>query len=45
MTCPICDGDGVFLGALGDLDHYSCRDCGMQFSVETPPDEGEEENW
>jgi transposase-like protein len=29
--CPICNGDGVFMGGLGNLAHYRCRDCGGEF--------------
>lgn len=32
MNCPICDGLPIFLGTLGSLDHFSCRNCGMGFS-------------
>lgn len=31
--CPACGGDGVELGALGSLMHYTCRDCGIGFSA------------
>ena len=30
--CPECDGPAEPLGALGNLMHYRCRDCGAQFS-------------
>jgi len=30
--CPVCGGPGVPLGALGRLEHYRCRDCGMDFN-------------
>lgn len=33
-SCPMCHGAGVSLGALGDLNHYKCRDCGMYFHDE-----------
>jgi transposase-like protein len=29
--CPLCPGQGVFLGALGLARHYRCRDCGITF--------------
>jgi tRNA(Ile2) C34 agmatinyltransferase TiaS len=32
--CPVCDGPGMFLGSLGNRDHFRCRDCGMGFSHE-----------
>ena len=28
-TCPACHGPTIFLGKLGSLDHYRCRDCGI----------------
>jgi len=34
-TCPACDGPGAYLGTLGRLDHWRCRDCGAQFSLPT----------
>lgn len=27
--CSICGGPSVFLGKLGSLRHYRCRNCGM----------------
>lgn len=30
--CPTCGGPGEELGGLGNLMHYRCRDCGMDFS-------------
>lgn len=31
--CPSCDAsESVYLGTLGLRDHFSCRDCGMQYS-------------
>jgi hypothetical protein len=33
-SCPICCGDGVLLGRLGNVTHYRCRNCGMQFAKE-----------
>jgi len=30
-TCPACGGEGILLGALGNLVHYRCRNCGAQF--------------
>jgi hypothetical protein len=39
-TCLVCDGPLIYLGRLGDLDHYRCRNCGMEqnISVETTDD-------
>ncbi|HUX15740.1 MAG TPA: hypothetical protein VMW52_04660, partial [Phycisphaerae bacterium] len=31
-TCPLDGGDGIPLGGLGNLMHYRCRACGMNFS-------------
>ncbi len=35
-TCPECGGQGVALGTLGYLLHLRCRDCGADFSVDSP---------
>lgn len=33
MNIDICDHHDVkFLGTLGTVDHYRCRDCGLEFS-------------
>lgn len=30
--CPVCiSGDTFFLGRLGTVDHFRCRDCGWTF--------------
>lgn len=29
--CPICQGEGSFLGALGRAHWFRCRNCGMEF--------------
>ena len=36
--CPACGGPGQFLGTLGTLDHFTCRNCGIPFhrTEETP---------
>jgi hypothetical protein len=31
--CPACGGPGMELGALGNLTHYRCRNCGMEFNI------------
>lgn len=31
VLCPICEGEGLFLGNMGSFAHFSCRDCGMAF--------------
>lgn len=47
-SCPVCGGDGQLLGQLGNLTHFRCRACGMDFNQhvsENPSDlipEGEE---
>lgn len=33
MPCPCCGGMGVLLGTLADLDHWTCRQCGAEFST------------
>jgi tRNA(Ile2) C34 agmatinyltransferase TiaS len=35
--CPACDGPGFLLGGLGNLTHYRCRDCGVDFSRKARP--------
>lgn len=35
-TCPVCGGQGVALGTLGYVLHLRCRDCGIDFSVDSP---------
>lgn len=30
--CPLCAGPGISLGLLGSREHFSCRNCGMEFS-------------
>jgi len=32
VYCPICDGNGVYLGALGKREYFRCESCGMEFS-------------
>jgi tRNA(Ile2) C34 agmatinyltransferase TiaS len=34
--CAECGGPGIALGTLGYLLHLRCRDCGMDFSVDSP---------
>jgi hypothetical protein len=38
MMCPMCNGDGVVLGALGKLTWERCRQCGMTFSGDRDDD-------
>jgi hypothetical protein len=42
-TCPLCDGQLLYLGQLGRRIHYRCRDCGMECSqdvADTYDDDG-----
>lgn len=32
LLCALCGGALRFLGALGELLHYRCRNCGGEFS-------------
>lgn len=32
MTCRKCSGPMVYMGVLGGLDHYRCRNCGSEES-------------
>lgn len=32
LKCGLCGGLLVFLGLLGDLAWYRCRDCGLEYS-------------
>ncbi len=32
--CPVCEGPPVHLGTLGKIEHWTCRNCGMQYSTE-----------
>jgi hypothetical protein len=34
--CQMCGGPLGFMGALGQLEHYRCRNCGAEFSVRKP---------
>lgn len=34
--CPLCGGPGVALGTLGYILHLRCRDCGEDFSTDSP---------
>ncbi len=31
-ACPTCEGPGRLLGALGNVTHYRCRDCGIDYN-------------
>jgi hypothetical protein len=31
--CSFCGGDLAYLGTLGTLEHYRCRNCGMEFNT------------
>jgi tRNA(Ile2) C34 agmatinyltransferase TiaS len=30
--CPMCSGDGVYLGSLGTREFFRCQSCGIEFS-------------
>ena len=32
QECPLCEGGLIFLGALGNKNHFRCRDCGSDCS-------------
>jgi len=31
--CPVCQGEGCYLGTLAILQWFRCRQCGAEFSV------------
>ena len=31
VLCPLCAGDGEFMGILGRLTYYRCIHCGAEF--------------
>ena len=44
-TCPCCDSDAaVFIGTLGSLDWFRCRDCGDDFSAARNDDEDDSDD-
>ena len=43
MYCKLCGGEGEFLGQLGNSEWYRCRNCGIEFYIETDKDEDEDE--
>ena|SRR3990167_3081301 len=30
LSCPACDGPLVYFGTLGILQHFNCRNCGLE---------------
>lgn len=34
QICPLCGGPLVYLGPLGNLEHFRCRNCGAECSHE-----------
>ncbi len=44
LYCSLCGGPLMLLGKLGYLKHYTCRDCGMQFSRGKPPGSPKKKN-
>lgn len=53
FECELCGGMLVFLGQLGMVEHFRCRDCGMMYSVDAsseladdcPPLTCDHEHW
>lgn len=35
--CPVCNGRLIFLGTLGKIDHYRCRNCASDAHSYSPP--------
>jgi hypothetical protein len=31
VICPVCYGVGLFLGIMGNDEHFQCRHCGIGF--------------
>ncbi len=43
-NCPACDGPGIFIGQLGNLAHFKCQHCGIEFhTIDVPESYCEEE--
>jgi rubredoxin len=40
--CPMCGGQSVELGRLGNLTHYRCIQCGWIFAKESEDDDGKD---
>jgi len=32
LVCPCCDGEGAYMGSLGDSSWFRCRHCGMEYT-------------
>jgi len=43
IECFACSGHSNFMGSLGDLDWYRCRNCGFEQAQQTTPEDSEEE--
>lgn len=39
VSCPVCDGQGAILGALGRLLWFRCIQCGIEFNVSNSQEE------
>lgn len=37
LECSACGGPLVVLGTLGRLEHFRCRNCGLERSRDTKP--------
>ena len=42
--CLACGGEGAFLGALGNREHFRCTSCGIGFSQVAAPRQEEDED-
>lgn len=36
MGCMVCGGEPMYLGPLGKFTWLRCRDCGIEWYIETP---------
>jgi hypothetical protein len=34
VVCGACGGEGAYMGTLGNLEHFRCVNCGIDFSRE-----------
>ena len=34
ITCPVCGGVGGLRGVLGEVAHFTCRNCGLGFFID-----------
>jgi hypothetical protein len=38
MQCPMCGGELIYMGELGELSHYQCRNCGHAYHTSVMPE-------